>query len=301
MKKSFFILFGVCAFLQSNAQQYEHRINFNNQNQVQHPIAEIDSIKYTGDNENAQKLVYLSDGTVLSYLIMDIETGAFVNPNPDGPQTCPGQPTVTDFNGNVYNTVVIGNQCWTVENLRASNYNNGDEIPNVTANSAWQNLSSGAWSHYNNDALFENPYGKLYNWFAVADDRNVCPAGWHVPTDDDWKEMEISLGMSPAEADEMFWRGGDEEVGSKLKSTGTDYWFVPNLNATNESGFSALPGGYRTDAGSFDLISSDANFWSATEQIVTHSWRRQLNVAGSGVNRNINNKKSGKSVRCVRD
>ena len=96
---------------------------------------------------------------------------------------------VTDFDGNNYTTVIIGNQEWIGENLRASHYSNGEIISNITNINQWSNLTTGAWAHYNNDIQFENPYGKLYNWYAVVDTRNICPSGWHVPSDNDWNEL----------------------------------------------------------------------------------------------------------------
>jgi len=135
----------------------------------------------------------------------------------------------------------------------------------------------------------------------LDDDRNVCPTGWHVPTDEDWKVLEIELGMSPEDADEMFWRGDAEGVGSKLKSAGTAYWNIPNTGATNESGFSALPGGFRTDSGGFNEINSNGHWWTATENSESHAWRRNLSTVSEGVERLTNNKRSGRSVRCVKD
>jgi len=149
---------------------------------------------------------------------------------------CPS--TVTGNDGNVYQVVRIGNQCWMAENLRTTRYANGDAIPQVTGNSTWSSLSTGAWCWYDNDNQYENPYGKLYNWHAVADSRNICPAGWHVPTDAEWDALANFLG-------------GSNVAGGKMKATGTAHWNSPNTDATNSSGFTGLPGGYRYYYGYF--------------------------------------------------
>ena len=145
--------------------------------------------------------------------------------------------TVTDIDGNTYNTVQIGTQVWMSENLKTSRYRNGGSIPYVVGNSDWQALTTGAWSNYNHDAANDPIYGKLYNWYTTLGD-TLCPAGWGVPTDDEWTTLTTYLG-------------GESVAGGKMKSVGTTYWNDPNTGATNESGFSVLPGGYRGTDGSF--------------------------------------------------
>jgi uncharacterized protein (TIGR02145 family) len=141
------------------------------------------------------------------------------------------------FDGNNYTSVVLGNgQEWMAENLRSTIYANGDPIPNVQDQVQWNSLTTGAWVHSNNDIQFDNPYGKLYNRYAVNDSRNICPTGWHVPTDSDWDLFTNYLG-------------GVAVAGGKMKLAGTLYWLSPNTDATNESGFSGLPGGARTPVG----------------------------------------------------
>ena len=124
------------------------------------------------------------------------------------------------------------------ENLRTTVYANGDPIPNITDGFLWSNLTSGALAHFNNDNQIENPYGKLYNWHAVADSRNVCPAGLHIPYESEWNTL---INFPDPNAN----NGNTEPktAGGKMKSTGTQFWQSPNTDATNESGFSALPGG----------------------------------------------------------
>lgn len=200
--------------------------------------------------------------------------------------------TVTDFDGNVYQTVKIGNQWWMAENLKVTHYRNGDAIPNVTDDTEWRNLDTGAYCHYDNDVQNETTYGSLYHSHAVDDSRNIAPAGWHVPSDYEWKKLEMYLGMSQAEADDGAWRGTDE--GGKLKEVGTTHWQSPNTGATNESGFTALPGGYREGDGTFYDMGHLAYF-------VSSSWRRALWYNNSEIARSIHGKHYGFSVRCVKD
>lgn len=208
--------------------------------------------------------------------------------------------TVTDIDGNVYQTVTIGSQVWMMENLKVTHYRNGDPIPNVTDGGTWGGLTTGAYCNYNNDQGYVATYGRLYNWYAVADSRNIAPAGWHVPTDEEWKQLEMYLGMSQAQADTEDWRGTDE--GGKLKEAGTTHWASPNTGATNESGYTALPGGIRYyDGSNFDHIGYDAIFWSLTDISTTFAWYRILSFGESQVGRAPTSKKGGFSVRCVKD
>ncbi len=207
--------------------------------------------------------------------------------------------TATDIDGNFYRTIKIGDQCWMMDNLKVTHYRNGNDIPNVTDNTAWAGLSTGAYCDYNNDVNNAATYGRLYNWYAVRDSRNMAPEGWHIPTDAEWKQLEMYLGMSPAEADATGWRGTDE--GGKLKETGTTRWGSPNAGATNESGFTALPGGYRYSDGSFGAMGIYAFLWSSTEFDSGTAWGRGLHSNGSDVSRTSDDKLYGFSVRCVRD
>jgi uncharacterized protein (TIGR02145 family) len=212
--------------------------------------------------------------------------------------------SVTDIDGNTYTTKVIGTQKWMVENLRTTKYQNGDDILHITDDIQWWNPPIGAWCWYDNNELYEDPYGKLYNWYAVADTRNVCPAGWHVPTDAEWKTLEKYLGMSQEEADKQYeWRGTDE--GGKMKSTGTKgadtgLWYAPNEGATNESGFAGLPGGTRYHlGGGFTQLGVKGVWWSATEYNRGKAYRRMFYFDQSGVYSSPYNKISGFSIRCT--
>jgi len=210
------------------------------------------------------------------------------------PNACPGTPTVTDADGNVYNTVLIGNQCWMKENLKTTKYRNGTSIDYPGAdNNAWQNNTTGAYAGYNNDISWKDIYGALYNWHAVNNANGLCPTGWHVPTDAEFTAMTNHLG-------------GTSVAGGKMKSTRTvpdphPRWNSPNTGATNESNWSAFPGGYRSTSGSFDDIGDFGNFWSSTEYSTTTAWYRYLYYNVADVNRDYSPKGYGFSVRCLRD
>jgi uncharacterized protein (TIGR02145 family) len=210
-----------------------------------------------------------------------------------------GSGTVTDIDGNIYQTKIIGTQEWMVENLKVTHYRNGEAIPNVTNGGIWAGLTTGAYCNYNNDVNNVATYGRLYNWYAVNDSRNIAPTGWHVPTDTEWKQLEMYLGMSQAEADATGYRGTDE--GGKLKEAGFTHWTSPNTGATNESGFSALPGGVRNFVGGYGGMGNYNYFSSSTEFNSYDAWHRNLNYNTSEVYRNYYGKKGGYSVRCVKD
>ncbi len=195
----------------------------------------------------------------------------------------------TDFDGNNYTTVTIGTQVWMVENLKTTHYRNGDPIPNVTGNAAWAGLTTGAYCSYNNLPANFNIYGALYNWFTVADTRNMTPAGWHVPTDAEYTTLTSYLG-------------GETVAGGKMKETGTTHWSSPNTGATNQSGFTALPGGYRSyNDGTFYYVGSYGNLWSSSALGATNAWFRYVDYDFAYCDRNFSDKAFGVSVRCVRD
>jgi uncharacterized protein (TIGR02145 family) len=209
--------------------------------------------------------------------------------------------TVKDIDGNVYKTVTIGDQLWMAENLRTTKYNDGKDIPLITDPSIWSNVSDStpAYCWYNNDkSTFKIPYGALYNWFTVETDK-LCPLGWHVPTDEEWKQLEMYLGMGQYEANKDGFRGTNE--GSKLKEIDTTHWYSPNSWATNENGFTALPGGYRVSSGEFMLIRSYCHFWTAAEHNIDYAWSRILTYYLTNIIRIGGGKKNGASVRCIKD
>ncbi len=203
---------------------------------------------------------------------------------------CPGMPTVTDYNGNVYNTVQIGTQCWMKENLKARNYRNGTTIPNISTNITWLQLVTGARCWYNNDsATYAATYGALYNWYAVDNPNGLCPTGWHVPTDAEWTILTDFLG-------------GLSVAGGSLKETGTTHWHGYNTGATNSSGFTALPGGDRNSHnGWFSQVGGVGSWWSSSVYSSASARSLSLSCNTSIVNMSSYNNNYGFSVRCVRD
>lgn len=196
---------------------------------------------------------------------------------------------VKDANGNIYSAVKIGTQTWMASNLKTTKFNDGTNIPLITEDTQWSSSNSPGYSWYNNDkATYENTYGAIYNWYAVDTDK-LCPTGWHVPTENEWTILTNQLG-------------GNSNAGKKLKETGTAHWPAPNDQATNEYGFTALPGGARHQTGPFSDINEIARWWSATDRSETDAWiyyimsNSNYLFRGSG-----NGKKSGYYVRCVKD
>jgi uncharacterized protein (TIGR02145 family) len=209
-------------------------------------------------------------------------------PNVHNPDLTYG--SMTDQEGNVYKTIVIGTQEWMAENLNASIYRNGDAIATGLSDADWENTintQQGAWAYYNNDASYACPYGKLYNWYACVDARQLCPVGWHVPTDAEWTVLTDYLG-------------GESVAGGKMKTTGTSLWNSPNQGATNSSGFSAVPGGNRYLDEVYNYI-GDGYWWSATEYDASYVWIRFLYYLNDDANRDYYYKPYGISVRCLRD
>jgi len=196
---------------------------------------------------------------------------------------------VTDFDGNIYEIVLIGEQVWMSENLKVTHYNNGDEIPTGYSNSEWIELETGAYSDYNNNPTNSETYGRLYNWYTVDDDRGVCPDGWHVPSDNEYTVLTDYLG-------------GEQVAGGKMKETGLEHWSSPNLGATNESGFTGLPAGYRYyGSGLYYYMGYAGYFWSSSETGSFSAWFRSLSYNSSNVYRYYDGKQFGFSVRCLGD
>ena len=198
--------------------------------------------------------------------------------------------TITDIDGNVYHTVTIGTQVWLKENLKVTKFSNGDLIPNVSDNAAWSALMTGGYCWYNNEIENKSTYGALYNWYAVDDSRLIAPAGWHVATDADFTVLTSYLG-------------GESTAGNKLKEVGLNHWLSPNNFATNESGFTALPGGLRSYSdGTFRNSGSNGYYWSTTQSDSIRAWDRELFYDQVNCFRyDFDSKHYGFSVRCVRD
>lgn len=170
-------------------------------------------------------------------------------------------------------------------------FRNGDPIPHAQTEEEWRQAGENgqpAWCYYDNDPANGKIYGKLYNWYAVSDWRGLAPEGWRVPSDEDWEKLIKLIG-------------GQEVAGGKLKATGTTYWKRPNTGATNETGFTALPGGSRNLDGSFSFVGYYGYWWSATEYSPNVAWYRFMGYYDGNVYRYYYFKGLGFSVRCLRD
>lgn len=201
-------------------------------------------------------------------------------------------PSTTDVEGNLYKTVIIGTQTWMAENLKVSKYSDGTPIPNITDNAQWSNLTTGAWAYYNNDTTNNAKYGKLYNWYVVSPttngNKNICPTGWHVPSDAEWKLLIDFLG-------------GASLAGAKMKEVGIINWNTSNINATNSSLFTGVPGGSRNIIGVYDDIGSVGGYWSSTELDRNSAFYFHLYYNNDLVGRYDELKVSGISIRCLND
>jgi len=216
-------------------------------------------------------------------------TGDSIN-DPKTPDTIPTYGTVSDIDGNIYKTVQIGNQTWMAENLKTTKFNDGTSIPYVTDNTEWGNLTTSGYSWYNNAESYKPSYGALYNWYAVTNNRNLCPIGWHAPSDSEWTTLSTNLG-------------GSDVAGGKLKEIGTTNWLPPNSGANNSSGWTGLPGGVRRGDGLFVNMHFLGLWWTTSET-------SDSGVAISAyLNSDISNlylidystMNLGSSVRCIKD
>lgn len=235
--------------------------------------------------------VIINEGSESLYCGSELNTFLNTPPVVVGSLITRGQCRFNDADGNVYTTLTIDTQIWMKENLKTTKYNDGISIPNITVDGTWTVLTSGAYSDYNNTPANSTTYGRLYNWYSINTGK-LCPIGWHIPTDPEWTILTSYLG-------------GENVAGGKLKETGTIHWLSPNAGATNETGFTALPGGYRYNDGVFKSITDLGYWWSSTDNGADYAWNRKLYSGFSLMLRStafaeqfVNN---GYSVRCIKD
>ncbi len=200
---------------------------------------------------------------------------------------------MADQDGNVYKTITIGKQVWMAENLNTSIYRDGSSIPTNLDNESWNKTEFGAWSYYNNDPRYHCPNGKLYNWYACIDERQLCPVDWHVPTDSDWLVLSEYLG-------------GAGVAGGRMKSAGfmddlSGHWLAMNDAGTDESGFSATPSGCRTSYGEFIRFGYYGYWWCSSLMDRGIGWNRSIAFKAGTDFRDYSNVHFGYSVRCVKD
>jgi uncharacterized protein (TIGR02145 family) len=262
-----------------NKNFYDMKIHYQDSLIAYYPTEIIGSIKFENDTNNNQVMNVYLFGYPKTYVLNSIDSIIFYK--------------------DIYQPLTIGSQVWMLKNLNVDHYRNGDSIPEVRNGIEWAKLTTGAWCYYHNEPDSGKIYDKLYNWYTVNDQRGLTPLGWHVPNDAEWKTLEVYLGMSQSDADGIDWRGINE--GGKLKETGLSHWQSSNTGATNEIGFSAIPGGYRVFDGTFYAIGQYSFMWCITEDYSTNIWYRYLGFRNANIYRYYGCKENGYSVRCVRD
>ncbi|MCX6152809.1 MAG: fibrobacter succinogenes major paralogous domain-containing protein [Candidatus Kapabacteria bacterium] len=234
------------------------------------PTSVIDSISFEKTNNIiAQLIVYIKGSTPKNLTLSNIDSIVFNSENSANPPS-----------------VKIGKQIWMLRNLNVSKYRNGDPIPEVTDGAAWLALSTGARCSYNNDPSNDGTYGKLYNWYAINDSRGIAPLGWHVASEAEWDTLA---------------QGGISIAGGALKEAGTSHWVIPNTGATNLSGFTGLPGGYRLGNGTYQRLTQIGGFWTSTINDETSSFVFNLVFNTISLSKNPQFNGTGFSVRCVKD
>ena len=262
----------------------------------QNPTIDDNKANGSGDGNFTSTITGLTDGTTYYYRAYATnsvgttygEPFSFITP-------------VTDIEGNLYKTVVIGTQVWMAENLKTTKYNDDTAIPEVTSDTEWGIATAGAFCWYNNDADYNKPiYGGLYNWFA-AETGKLCPTGWHVPTDAEYNTLELFLGLHPDSVNVWGWRGTDH--GKQMKNT---TGWSDGENGTNISGFAALPGGYRHNTtGAFNGRDLLGYWWTSSDDAANGKpevgWYRRLDGIYNDVLKASTLKTAGKSIRCIKN
>lgn len=217
--------------------------------------------------------------------------------------TLPALEIVTDVDGNIYHTVTIGNQVWMVENLKVTHFADGTPINHVVQED-WDGYPFDAYCDYLDNPSWSDRLGRLYNWAAVMDPKELAPEGWRIPNDNDWQVLEMTAGMLSAEADIMNdWRGAD--AGGRLKQAGFDNWLIPNTGATDEFGFGALPGGYRGAGGHESSVELVGYYWTSSiyngQVFEFDAYFRIFDYHRTDIYRGHIPKGMGMSVRCIKE
>jgi uncharacterized protein (TIGR02145 family) len=247
-------------------------VRFTKYNYSKFSIFDIDSMKFDLSVIDQKMFnIYLSKITKY-YMLSDIDSFIFR----------------INSTKKIFDTVKICNQVWMKKNLDVTRYRNGDIIPYIADFDEWINLKTGAWCYYNNDPALEAEYGMLYNWYAVNDPRGLAPEGWHIPSNEDWDTLSECLG-------------GQIIAGGKMKESGTSHWREPNSDATNSSGFTALPGGVRNENGFSECINDMGFWWSSSKSYSNLAWYWYLWIENSEFNSDLRSYIHGFSVRCIKN
>ena len=252
--------------------------------------------------------IHNSDGTIVTVSLNEIDSITLVESG--GDFVC-GVSTITDFDGNVYNTVLIGEQCWMKENLKTTRFRNGTliEYPG-NDNSAWENNTTGAYAWYDHDISWKESYGALYNWHAVNNTNRLCPTGWHVPSDSEWTQL-INYVVAQGFPNSNVTTGAgnalkscrqiNSPLGGDCNTSAHPRWQAHETHhGFNDFGFSVLPGGYRVTDGAFGGLGDAGNWWSSTENSASLSWIRNLAFNNGSMGRSLRSKAFGYSVRCLK-
>lgn len=271
------------------------------------PLAGVLFALYDGSAENSMPADFI-EGSDIIVGNQNSTAGASVISENSGGDDGTGSGTtfyvkgsgVTDIEGNTYKTVIIGNQEWMAENLKVGKYQNGDPIPLVKDAEEWKNLTSGAWCIYPGNTAYNDIYGKMYNWFAVADSRQLCPDGWHVPSDKEWSTLITFLDTYVDGPSDSSLAGASSKAYSVLQSE-NGYLLRPNAESPDSISFSVRPGGWRRGNGEFTDLAYHA-FWWCSEEVSGGSARAWSMEYNTGIiNRDSFTKKCGFYVRCIRD
>jgi uncharacterized protein (TIGR02145 family) len=255
---------------------------------------------------HAQDLqIHKTDGTIITVSLNAIDSITFIE---NGGEFVCGVSTLADVDGNIYNTVLIGSQCWMKENLKTTKYRNNTPIEYPGSNnSTWQNNTTGAYAWYENDISWKDSYGALYNWHAVNNANGLCPTGWHVPSDAEWTQLVdyvVSQGFPTNGTGNAFksCRKVNSPLGGACNTSEHPRWDSHSTyHGFDTFGFSALPGGLRSANGSFLNVGNFGYWWSSTEDSSAAAWRRAMAYNFGGVNRGSSYETDGFSARCLRD
>jgi uncharacterized protein (TIGR02145 family) len=288
----------------TDTSRWNNKLDFEIDSSVTNEIQNLSEVLYQGADAGGNTITNLAN----PINDQDVATKAYVDALENKlkeigvlPNEIGDTGNVTDIEGNVYRTVRIGNQWWMAENLKTIFYQNGDTITDgSTVGDYSLELEPKYWFSYDDDLAEVDTFGRLYTWYVATDSRNVCPQGWHVPSDSAWNVMQISLGMSVEDANLIC--DDYNTIGGILKDTGTLVWQTPNTGATDEYGFTALPAGYRRRYyKDFEYKGEYACFWSTSAMDAENAWYRHLFHDKASICRTANLKNYGFSIRCVKD
>lgn len=202
--------------------------------------------------------------------------------------SCKNAETVEDIDGNIYHTTTIGKQTWMVENLKVTRFNNGDSAKYLKSNKEWEHARQAGYSLYNNDSAFMKHYGFLYNYHCIQDSRGIAPKGWRIPTEEDLRELESFINSNT-------------KTGIFLKEEGNSHWLTSNVDGNNATGFTALPGGYRDEEGSFYMLKSNGYYWTTNGSFEFYHWSPRMFQAFADVRRDAVFKRYGFSIKCIKE